>query len=296
MEGTDPEQDPAEANSPARRAYDSGSWLAPESLIAQEAREVESVNAGTFDGRGHAGSIYAFAAGINREFLRGHALLDDADTAAYASLLAAFLSLHELRMRGAILDVGCAIGAVTDALAAVNRGGRTFGIDLSRHGIEYARKRYPRCEFLYGSADSLKSVADGTLNVIHARQFYPFNRTGDPRIPLRFLDEFARKLAPGGAIVISANTTDGGAADSLEKLVAARPQMGMRVREPHAVLPLRLAKAVPASLHCAAQALFHHFGAPVLRWSRRSFYNFHLLVKDAEVDGKATDPLTQNVD
>src|SRR3989338_8142840 len=54
--------------------------------------------------------------------------------------------LHRLRLSGAVLDIGCHSGDLTNVIAAAGDT-PTYGVDLSAQSINYARERFPAINF-----------------------------------------------------------------------------------------------------------------------------------------------------
>ncbi len=166
-----------------------GSWVLPKNLSRQAAA-----------GEGVYGAYDAFAQGSDVSALECHAIVDDAYARLYVENLKHLLARMAVPLRGNILDAGCAIGTITDALRSVaDRPGACHGIDLSESAITVARGRYDRCRFDVHSSDDLSIFPDAFFDLIHLREFYPFTRTDDPDLHMRFLDALVRKLKPGGA-------------------------------------------------------------------------------------------------
>lgn len=177
-------------------------WILPENLREQEERERKQVEDGTFDGGGDFGSYYAYRKGVNLDFIKQHAVSDDRFALCYVRNLRSFLKTEKLTLEGKILDVGCAVGTITNAINKLNRNGQTYGLDISEDAIEVARKNYPACLFYNQSADNLDNFSDTFFDIIHAREFYPFTRTDDSTYQLKYLSLFCSKLKAGGFVVL----------------------------------------------------------------------------------------------
>jgi len=68
--------------------------------------------------------------------------------------------LHRLRLSGAVLDIGCHSGDLTNVIAAA-ADTPTYGVDLSAQSINYARERFPAINFqCVDFAAGLPSVSD----------------------------------------------------------------------------------------------------------------------------------------
>lgn len=97
---------------------------------------------------------------------------------------------------GLVLDAGCGPGHWTGHLAT--QGVRMLGIDQVPAFLEHARAAYEGLSFLEGSIDELP-LADGSVAGVLA--WYSLIHH-DPDTIHRALDEFARVLEPGGALLI----------------------------------------------------------------------------------------------
>lgn len=97
-----------------------------------------------------------------------------------------------------VLEVGCAAGALTEAL--VERGARVIGIDASRAMIEIARRRLGRRAELQ-VADVSRPLAfqpTGSIDLVVGSLVMHYLEDWVPA-----LREFHRVLTPGGCVVIS---------------------------------------------------------------------------------------------
>ena len=98
-------------------------WILPGNLKKQEEREKKEVDEGTFDGRGDFGSYYTYLKGTNYDFIKPHALSEDLSALKYIKNLQAFLNSKGFSFKGEILDVGCAIGTITNSINQLSGGG-----------------------------------------------------------------------------------------------------------------------------------------------------------------------------
>ena len=131
-------------------------WILPENLKKQEekSRDLIDQGKGDTDHGGDFGAYYAYRKGINLDYIRPHATSDDFRAINYVKSLHAFLESKGLSLKGEILDVGCAIGTITNAINQLSVSeGRVYGIDISKDGIAVAKKNYPDCLFYSQSAD-----------------------------------------------------------------------------------------------------------------------------------------------
>jgi SAM-dependent methyltransferase len=98
---------------------------------------------------------------------------------------------------GAVLDFGCGVGRLTQALAA--HFASCVGVDISEQMIQKAEalNRHPHCRYVVNTDEQLP-FADATFAFIYSNivlQHVP------PRFAEGYLREFVRVLAPGGVLV-----------------------------------------------------------------------------------------------
>lgn len=127
-------------------------------------------------------------------------LLDLDYASLYAENLLGHLSHLSVPASGSIIDLGCGAGAVTAGLHRIlDRS--ALGIDLSPSAIAYAQKAFPGPSFVNRSADELDDVPPASVALVHAREFYPFTRTADADLHMRFPAAAHPKLVSGGLFV-----------------------------------------------------------------------------------------------
>lgn len=124
----------------------------------------------------------------------------------YIALLGSMQSVHPsdehlvsawaAQIEGLVLDAGCGPGHWTGNLAA--QGVRVLGIDQVPAFVGHARAAYGGVSFLEGSIDDLPLATGSVAGVL---AWYSLIHH-DPDTIHRALDEFARVLEPGGAILI----------------------------------------------------------------------------------------------
>ena len=186
-------------------------WILPENLKKQEKKSRELIDEGKGDSDHGAdfGSYYAYRKGINFEYIKWHAYTNEKRSLDYVKNLSSFLNSMNLKLDGEIIDIGCAIGTITNAINIINGGG-TYGLDLSEDGIEVARSKYPKCIFYNQSADDLSNFKNETFDIIHCREFYPFTKTNDKQYQIKYLKLFYEKLKRHGFIVLEMIDLDKG--------------------------------------------------------------------------------------
>ena len=193
-------------------------WIFPENLKKQEERERKEVENGIFNGGGDFGSYYAYLKGINYDFIKPHGMTNDRIGLEYANHISTILDKVKLKMEGNIIDVGCGIGTITNAISQLNKNGTTHGLDISEDSIEVAREKYPGISFYSQSAEKLDNFPDEYFDVIHAREFYPFTRTNDKNYHLKYLKLFHSKLKPRGFVVLQMCALDKGFCNTYKKI------------------------------------------------------------------------------
>ena len=124
---------------------------------------------------------------------------------SYARLYAENLLDHRpfkhLKTDHGVLDMGCGAGAITAAFHSL-LGTPAYGIDMSPSAIQYASSQFRGPEFFHRSADDLHVIPDESLALVHARGFYPFCRSEDTDLHMRFLDAAKPKLVSGGIFAV----------------------------------------------------------------------------------------------
>lgn len=205
-------------------------WILPENMARQAS-----------EGIGVYGAYSAYERGEDAGSIAAHAVVDDAYALRYARNLRALLARLGRPLRGNVLDAGCAIGTITNALGrCLGPDGRAFGLDLSQPAIRVARRRYPACTFEARSCDDLSAYPDGFFDLVHLREFYPFTRSDDASVHLRFLEAFLPKLGTGGAVAAVQVVNRKGLADTFEELSTGCRRPGYDHALRRIVAPLRL--------------------------------------------------------
>ena len=94
-----------------------------------------------------------------------------------------------------VLDVPCGVGWGTSLLNAR----RVVGIDISKEAVDYAKKHYPKIDFLVGNMANIP-IPDKSIDVVVCLEGYEHvNRD----VGIRFLEEAVRILRKGGLLVMS---------------------------------------------------------------------------------------------
>ena len=97
---------------------------------------------------------------------------------------------------GAVLDVGCGLGATTSAIKHRWPDAHVIGINLSEAQLEYCRRNHGDCDFAMMNAADLQ-FSDNTFDVIFsAEAAFHFNTR------INFLKQAYRSLKPGGSLLL----------------------------------------------------------------------------------------------
>ncbi|HJU20255.1 MAG TPA: class I SAM-dependent methyltransferase, partial [Stellaceae bacterium] len=102
-----------------------------------------------------------------------------------------------------VLDLGCGIGRIAQALAP--RVGAVTGIDISPAMIARARRRcrgLATVAFRTCAGTDLAEFADGSFDLILAVDSFPYLVAAGPEVTARHFADAARLLPPGGAFLI----------------------------------------------------------------------------------------------
>ena len=108
----------------------------------------------------------------------------------------AFIGRHLVNQHGAVLDLGCGPGHITDYLCAL--GVDATGIDMVPEFIDHARAAHPNGRYELGSIERL-DAADHSVTGILA--WYSLIHL-PPQDLHSVLTEFRRAMAPAGMLVL----------------------------------------------------------------------------------------------
>jgi len=136
----------------------------------------------------------------NQETYRDLALMALRDLGLEEAAAPAFARAASVGARPRALDVGCATGALLDALR--DRGWEPQGVEVSEAQAEYGRARYGAPI----SAGTLEAAAfpAGSFDLVHASHLIEhLNEPG------AFLDEVARVMRSDGLLVLTTPNADG---------------------------------------------------------------------------------------
>lgn len=104
--------------------------------------------------------------------------------------------LKKIISKDVFLDVGCGPGLLAN-LVAEKTNARSFGLDISPHGIALAKKNKPKAKFVLGSANRLPFPSNSFSAIAN---FEVLEHLENPKICLK---EMVRCCRPGGKIFIS---------------------------------------------------------------------------------------------
>lgn len=138
----------------------------------------------------------SLAAGDSRETAQARReLLDFGFGAVLENALVELADELEFAASGFALDLGCGDGRYLSAISA-RAALHGIGIDLSAHAIELCARRHPTLTWVVANADRRLPLLDGSVALALSI---------DGRRPR---DEFARVLAPDGALLIAVPAAD----------------------------------------------------------------------------------------
>lgn len=102
-----------------------------------------------------------------------------------------------------LLEIGCGIGRLTLALAP--EMAEALGLDVSAEMVAEARRRgagCPNASFAHTEGRDLAGVAPESVDLVLAADVFPYLVASDPALAFRHIEESARVLRPGGALLI----------------------------------------------------------------------------------------------
>lgn len=102
-----------------------------------------------------------------------------------------------------LLEIGCGIGRLSLALAPALRA--VTGLDVSGEMIAEARRRggaIPNASFRHTGGRDLAGIADESVDLVLAADVFPYLVAAGGDLPRRHVEEAARVLRPGGAILV----------------------------------------------------------------------------------------------
>jgi ubiquinone/menaquinone biosynthesis C-methylase UbiE len=124
-------------------------------------------------------------------------------SAATAEVVSYLKGLGVLGPQKTLLELGCGIGRLIEALAP--EAGSAVGIDISDAMVQYAGQRcrhFAHVKIERRPAHDLTAFADESFDVVLAADVFPYIWEAGPEVVNKTLTEIARVLAPGGSIVV----------------------------------------------------------------------------------------------
>ncbi len=120
------------------------------------------------------------------------------------ALATSFVASH-VRAGGELLDVGCATGELTAAIASAVRPSGVTAVDFVPELLEVARRRHPSIAFEHAALPEIRH-ATGSFDAITCAEVLYYLVPADRA---EFLAECLRVLRPGGMMVVTANSSGG---------------------------------------------------------------------------------------
>ena len=198
------------------------------------------------------------------------------------ALAASFVASH-VRAGGDLLDVGCATGELTAAIAGTARPSSVTAVDFVSELLEVARRRHPYIAFEHAALPELRHPP-GSFDAITCSEvlYYlaPIDRAA-------FLAECLRVLRPGGVMVVTANSSGG---SYLDRGAAARDFAGAGF-EVTATRDCYL--GIASRAHRVMRGLERRGGGriPVFVGCHRAAVRSQTIVRLCEVAGRAFPPM-----
>ena len=232
---------------------DDEKWILTENLKRQEKEAIADVDNGADGSQGDFGSYYALLTGKNSEWVKSHAVSDERYLSSYARQLEQVLA-KETGAPIRLLDVGCGPGLLTWTLSRKLPECRARGIDISESAIQYGRRQYPNCRFDVVSVDAAMELGE-KFDVVHAREFYPFTRTGDLEFHRTYVEALARHVAPSGALVLTLLSSPKSLAANADALAPALKALGLTPFRRVTLASAKIPAWVPPAIARAATEL-----------------------------------------
>jgi SAM-dependent methyltransferase len=176
--------------------------------------------------------------------------------------------------RRTALDFGCGVGRLTQALA--DYFDECWGVDIAPSMIRVARQHNHhgrRCRYAVNAADNLSLFPDQHFDLIYSNLVLQHMA---PPYSRRYIEEFVRVLAPGGAAVFQI--------PSEQRQSQALPAAAARARVEVEQAPSRARAGVPLLLQVRVQNLSSHSWPNVFLGNHWLDAGGRLLVND---DGRA---------
>jgi len=102
----------------------------------------------------------------------------------------------------AIIDIGCGLGFTTNIIKKNYPRADVKGIDISNNAITYAKKKFPKCEFICDAIDPKNKTQEFNCDLITAFEFYPFSRTNKFNDHVNYIKHITNNLHLGGKLII----------------------------------------------------------------------------------------------
>ncbi|MGB7924041.1 MAG: methyltransferase domain-containing protein [Pyrinomonadaceae bacterium] len=110
-----------------------------------------------------------------------------------------FIDFLELDETNSVLEVGCGLGILAQAVARVVTRGEVYGVEYSPEQLARAEASQPNLRLVQGDAHHLE-FDDARFDVVYCR--YVLEHVAEPRQVLR---EMWRVLKPGGRVFVQEN-------------------------------------------------------------------------------------------
>ena len=177
----------------------SSDWWSVKNLKKMESKSLGVEDLDELEAYGDFGSYRRVLLGddIKRSMLASHNSLESRYTVLYCHRLLK-VSVDNI---SSILDVGCGMGYTANELTKLYTNAKVVAVDISSDAIKYGQKNFPRVDFVCQAVDPEGSTI-GDFDFIYAIEFYPFTRTGDLNVHVKYVRYLLSQLNAGGSLVI----------------------------------------------------------------------------------------------
>jgi SAM-dependent methyltransferase len=190
-----------------------------------DARQSESHNLSAWAAAFDETAAISAEAGVALYSLGRRDLLDRATDEVVAAM-----RRWNLLNRGSALDVGCGIGRIVERIAP--EMDRVVGIDISGAMLATARQRcgrFPNIHLLQTSGHDLALFRDAAFDLIYAIDTFPYVVLSGRSVAERHMNDFARVLRPGGALLVLNYSYSGDLQQDRQDIAAAARITGLEI-------------------------------------------------------------------
>ena len=185
-------------------------WWDPDNLAKNEERLRKTLTSDNYSKSGDFGSYKAINNGLNLDdsYLYLHNLCDEETLIKTVIDYTKILRKYDRRFPRTIADIGCGAGFTSNVLKNIFSNASVFGYEVSYDAIEYAKEKFPECNFEQKKIDPFLNLSDKKFDLLLCQEFYPFTRTKDLEKHIEWIKFLQNNLNQGGTalITLSADT------------------------------------------------------------------------------------------